>query len=237
MPADSTGWPAMQGEGGRPEARLYRLVAERIELLIRQEGLATGARLPAERELAASLGVSRASLREAFVALEIGGVIEVRSGSGVYVAGRPALPAAGVESGPGPFEVLAARRVVEAEVAARAARNSSDSALDAILAALLEMEQTYADPACHEMADRRFHLALARAAGNSALVALVEYLWNQRGAMAHRLKHHYRTEELGKATLADHRAIFSAVAARDEAGARQAMRAHLARVHRTLSGG
>ncbi|MGW8392634.1 FadR/GntR family transcriptional regulator [Pseudoduganella sp. HUAS MS19] len=228
----------MRNDDFKPEARMYRLVAERIEQLIREQGMETGTRLPPERELAATLGVSRASLREAFVALEIGGVIEVRSSSGVYVAGTHAQPASGADGGPGPFEVLAARRMVEAEVAARAARNATDAALDAMLDALLDMERTYVDdPASHEMADRRFHLALARGAGNSALLAVVEYLWKQRGAMAHRLKHHYRTEALGEATLADHRAIFSAVAARDEAAARQAMRAHLARVHRTLSGG
>lgn len=227
----------MPNDAAKPEVRMYRLVADRIQQLIREEGLASGMRLPPERELAARLGVSRASLREAMVALEIGGVIEVRGGSGVYVAESQAQAAAVPEAGPGPFEVLAARRLIEAEVAARAARNATDSALDAILAAVLEMERTYGDPASHETADRNFHLALARAAGNSALVGVVEYLWQQRGAMAHRLKHHYRTEELGQATLADHRAILSAVAARDEAGARQAMRTHLARVQRTLSGG
>jgi len=227
----------MPNDASKPEVRMYRLVADRIQQLIREEGLESGMRLPPERELAARLGVSRASLREAMVALEIGGVIEVRSSSGVYVADRHARAAAAPEAGPGPFEVLAARRLVEAEVAARAARNATDSALDAILAAVHEMERTYDDHASHEAADRNFHLALARAAGNSALVGVVEYLWQQRGAMAHRLKHHYRTEELGEATLADHRAILGAVAARDEAGARQAMRVHLARVHRTLSGG
>jgi len=227
----------MPNDIAKPEFRLYRLVGDRIQRLILEQGLGPGARLPAERELAATLGVSRASLREAFVALEIGGLIEVRSGSGVYVTGARQVVAADAETGPGPFEVLAARRMIEAEVAAKAARNATDAGLDAILAAMLDMERNYADPASHEAADRRFHLALARAAGNSALVAVIEYLWNQRGAMAHRLKHHYRTEELGAATLADHRAIFSAVAAGDEAGARQAMRGHLARVHRTLSGG
>lgn len=226
----------MPNDAVKSEVRMYRLVAERIQELIRQEGFESGDRLPAERELAARLGVSRASLREALVALEIGGVIEVRSGSGIYVVDRHAAAAAAPEAGPGPFEVLSARRMVEAEVAAKAARNASDAALDAILAALTEMERSYDDPASHDQADRNFHLALARAAGNAALVSVVEYLWDQRGDMAHRLKQHYRPEALGAATLADHRAIFSAIAARDESGARQAMRAHLARVHRALSG-
>ena len=69
----------------QPEPRMYRVVAERIQELIREQHLAPGARLPAERELAASLRVSRASLREGLIALELGGVVEVRGGSGVYV--------------------------------------------------------------------------------------------------------------------------------------------------------
>lgn len=227
----------MQDDAAKPELRMYRQVADRIRQLIREEGFETGARLPAERDLAARLGVSRASLREALVALEMGGVIEVRSGSGVYVVDKHAPAAVLSEAGPGPFEVLSARRLIEAEVAAKAARNASDAALDAILAALLEMERTYDDAATHDLADRNFHLALARAAGNAALVSVVEYLWSQRGDMANRLKQHYRPQALGQATLADHRAVFAAVAARDESGARQAMRAHLARVHRALSGG
>jgi DNA-binding FadR family transcriptional regulator len=227
----------MQDDAVKSETRMYRLVADRIQELIQADGLESGNRLPSERELAARLGVSRASLREALVALEIGGVIEVRSGSGIYVLDRHAPAAAVAETGPGPFEVLSARRMIEAEVAAKAARNASETALDAILAALLEMERTYGDPASHDRADRNFHMALARAAGNAALASVVEYLWDQRGDLAHRLKHHYRPESLGAATLADHRAIFTAVAARDESGARQAMRAHLARVHRALSGG
>ena len=118
-------------ETGAPETRLYRVVAERIEALIRSENLAAGTRLPPERELATRLGVSRASLREALIALELGGRVEVRGGSGIYIAAsevvQPEIKVA--EIGPGPFEVLAARRLIEPEVCAMAARVHQNDAV------------------------------------------------------------------------------------------------------------
>ncbi|MGH8856321.1 MAG: FadR/GntR family transcriptional regulator, partial [Telluria sp.] len=203
--------------------------------LVRAERIAPGARLPAERELAAKLAVSRASLREALIVLELSGIIEVRSGSGVYVSERAVAPADVPEAGPGPFEVLAARRLVESEVAAIAARNATDSAIDAIMLAVDEMERQHDDRASNEQADRNFHLALARATGNTALVGAVDYLWNQRGSLWHRLKVHFQTEELREQTLLDHRAILAAIIAHDPAAARAAMRSHLERVTRTFS--
>ncbi|WP_182988624.1 FadR/GntR family transcriptional regulator [Massilia sp. Se16.2.3] len=217
------------------EPRLYRVVADRIEALIRSEGIAAGARLPAERELAARLGVSRASLREALIALELGGRIDVRGGSGVYVCAS--APSAEVEAGPGPFEVLAARRLIEAEVCAIAARVATPGAVDAILRALEEMERNHDIYSSNETTDREFHLAIARATGNSALVGTIAYLWEQRGRLWHRLKEHFQTEQLRRETLLDHRRIFAAIAGRDPAGARSAMRAHLERVTRTFSRG
>jgi DNA-binding FadR family transcriptional regulator len=227
-----------QEQATRPaEPRMYRVVAERIQELIREQQMEPGARLPSERDLAASLRVSRASLREGLIALELGGVVEVRGGSGVYVSEHPASPADVPEAGPGPFEVLSARGVIETEVAAMAAKNASPAALDAILAALLDMERSHEDRSSNELADRNFHLAIARATGNSALVGVIDYLWRQRSSLWHRLKQHYRTEELRMATLLDHRAIFDAIAARDASGARKAMRLHLQRVTRTFAGG
>lgn len=218
------------------EPRLYRVVADRIVQLIRDDGIAPGARLPPERELAAQLSVSRGSLREALIVLELGGVIEVRGGSGVYL--RAAQPQDAVpDTGPGPFEVLSARRLVESEVAAIAARMATDGAIDAILRAIEAMEAHHADKTTNEQADRDFHLAIARATGNGALVGAVDCLWRQRGRLWHKLKEHFQTEELRQETLKDHRRIFEAIAARDAAAARQAMRAHLERVTRTFSRG
>jgi GntR family uxuAB operon transcriptional repressor len=220
-----------------PEPRLYRVVADRIQSLISDEKIQSGERLPSERDLAVKLGVSRASLREAILALELGGVLEVRGGSGVYVSEKPNVEADLPEVGPGPFEVLSARRLIESEIAAIAARVATDGAIDSILKAVLEMEKHHADYASNEHADREFHMSIARATGNSALVGTVEYLWNQRGRLWNRLKEHFQTEELRQLTLTDHRNILEAIAAHDPAEARRAMRAHLERVTRTFSRG
>ncbi|MFA9216429.1 MAG: FadR/GntR family transcriptional regulator [Sphingomonadaceae bacterium] len=219
------------------EPRLYRVVADRIQELIREEQIQPGERLPSERDLATKLEVSRASLREALIALELGGIIEVRGGSGVYVSEQPEQDKAVPEAGPGPFEVLSARRLIESEIAAIAARVATDSAIDAILKAVQEMEKHHANYSSNEQADRNFHLAIARATGNSALVGSLDYLWDQRGRLWHKLKEHFQTEELRQETLTDHRRILEAIAAHDPAAARKAMRAHLERVTRTFSRG
>jgi DNA-binding FadR family transcriptional regulator len=224
-------------ESVSPEPRLYRVVADRIQQLIHEENIGPGERLPSERDLALKLSVSRASLREALLALELGGVIEVRGGSGVYVSEAAPSGNSVPEAGPGPFEVLSARRMIEAEVAAIAARMATDSAVDEILRAVEVMERQHADKSSNELADRNFHLAIARATGNSALVGVIGYLWDQRGTLWHKLKEHFQTEELRLNTLDDHRRIVEAIAARDPAEAKRAMRAHLERVTRTFSRG
>jgi GntR family uxuAB operon transcriptional repressor len=226
---------------GPAEARPYQLVAERIRELVQQTALAPGARLPSERDLATTLAVSRPSLREALIALELGGFIEVRHGSGVYLraAPRAALPHGSpiLEAGPGPFELLSARRLIEPELAAMAARSATDAGIDAIMSAAAAMESRQDDKSHCEQADRDFHLAIARATGNSALAGALDYLWKQRGRLWHTLEQQFETEELRKATLEDHRRIVQAIATHDAAGARNAMRAHLERVTRTLSRG
>ena len=224
-------------KGGAHEPRLYRVVAGRIQELIRDENIAPGERLPSERDLAAKLSVSRASLREALIALELAGHVEVRGGSGVYVSEKPDIPAHVQEVGPGPFEVLSARRLIEPEMAAIAARVATDNAIDAILHAAEEMERHHDNQLSHELADRAFHLSIAAATGNSAMIGVVEYLWDQRGRLWHRLSEHFQTEELRNETLTDHRHVLEAIVAHDPAGARRAMRAHLERVTRVFSRG
>jgi GntR family uxuAB operon transcriptional repressor len=219
------------------EPRLYRLVAGRLQDLIREKKIGPGERLPSERDLATKLSVSRASLREALISLELSGHVEVRGGSGVYVSEKPAAPAAVPEIGPGPFEVLSARRLIEPEIAGVAARVANDSAIDAILRAATEMERLHDVELNHEMADRAFHLSIARATGNSAMVGLIEYLWDQRGRLWHRMEEHFQTEELRKNTLTDHRRVLQAIVAHEPASARRAMRDHLERVARVFSRG
>lgn len=220
---------------GEPETRLYRIVAKRLEELIRQRQLRPGDRLPSERDLAEQLGVSRTSVREAVIVLDMNKVIEVRGGSGIYVIEGIASELA--EAGPGPFEVLSARRLIESEVAAMAARLATDRSIDAIIAALSDMERFYDDREKNESADRAFHISIGRATGNEALVGVLEHLWDQRGRLWMHLEHHFHTDELRAATLADHRHILDAIIARDPTAAKRAMRAHLERVSRQFARG
>src|SRR5450830_52596 len=224
-------------EGTAPDARAYRVVAKRVEQIIRAENIPAGGRLPSERDLAARLNVGRALVREAMIVLELSGIVEVRLGSGVYVSEQLQPVAAVNEIGSGPFEILSARRLIESEIAAVAARMATDSAIDAIHQAVNDMERFYSDRKRNEEADRSFHLAIARATGNTAYVEVVECMWNQRGRLWSKMDEHFHTDELRHATLSDHRLILEAIATRDAAGARRAMRAHLERVTREFSRG
>src|SRR5579884_537846 len=117
--------------------RLYRQIADQIRSLIRSGEYGPGARLPPERDLARQLGVSRPSVREALIALEVEGLVEVRIGSGVYVAGpRPAHAAREVAADSGPFELIRARWLIEAECAAMAAKAATKAQVRAIEQAL-----------------------------------------------------------------------------------------------------
>src|SRR3954462_8123045 len=99
--------------------RLYRQIAEQLRALIRPGEYDVGARLPPERDLAQQLGVSRPSVREALIALEVEGLVEVRMGSGIYV--RPFADASPRQiTAEGPLETIRARELIESELAAHA---------------------------------------------------------------------------------------------------------------------
>ncbi|MGD0677811.1 MAG: FadR/GntR family transcriptional regulator [Polyangiaceae bacterium] len=215
--------------------RLYRQIADQLSALITSGEFPDGSRLPSERDLAVQLGVSRPSVREALIALEVAGKVEVRVGAGIFVASRLVAAADPSNEGQGPFELLRARWLIEGEIAAEAARSAQPEELDVVRQAVLEMQRYQQQKRNSDPADRDFHLGIARATHNSALVSVVQDLWDRgRGAIWKRMEHHFQTPELRAATLRDHRAIVAALDARDPAGARAAMRKHLARVDRAL---
>lgn len=218
--------------------RLYKKIARQLSELIAAGEFVPGQRLPADRELARQFRVSRPSVREALIALEIEGKVEVRVGSGVFVSEpRPSASAADLE-GEGPFELIRARRVVEGETAAEAAREATEEEVAEIRAALEEMRLLHAAARSADPADRAFHLAVARATHSGPLLAVVEMLWDRgRGAVWKQMEKHFETPALRAATLRDHKAILAAIASRDAAAARRAMREHLARVDREFTHG
>ncbi|TMH98369.1 MAG: FadR family transcriptional regulator [Betaproteobacteria bacterium] len=217
--------------------RLYRQIADQIAQLIASGEFPPGARLPAERELATSLGVSRASVREAIISLEMGGLVEVRVGTGIFVTAPAAQSAVVRDAGPGPFELLQARKLIEGEIAAVAASMAAQPALDYLRQCVLRMEAHVDDFVAREASDREFHLGIAKATGNGSLELVVEGLWDQRAELWGRLQRHFHTPELARKTIRDHAAILNAIAARDPKGARAAMHRHLARVVREFQRG
>src|SRR5499427_417964 len=121
--------------------RLYRQIADQIAALIEKGEYGVGERLPPERDLAKQLGVSRPSVREALIALEVEGYVEVRVGSGVYVSGTGASSsAAELPADSGPFELIRARWLIEAECAALAAKAATRAQIRAMEEALEQME-------------------------------------------------------------------------------------------------
>jgi DNA-binding FadR family transcriptional regulator len=209
--------------------RLYRQIADQIAALIEGGEYKPGQRLPPERDLAKQLGVSRPSVREALIALEVEGYVEVRMGSGVYVADRRAgAGASRKDTDAGPFELIRARWMIESECAALAAKSATKAQVKAIEEALDEMEAASGEGVVPLEADRTFHLRIAEATGNSALVLVVQTLWDQRtGALFLRLEHHYDTPALWSVAIREHREIVAAISRHDAGGARSAMRRHM----------
>src|ERR1700737_5075339 len=112
--------------------RVYRQTPDQIRTLIRSGEFSVGARLPPERDLARQLGVSRPSVREALIALEVEGLVDVRIGSGIYVLAPGRNGNDQVQAASGPFELLRARGVIEGEWAAWAGKSAKKSQIEAI---------------------------------------------------------------------------------------------------------
>jgi DNA-binding FadR family transcriptional regulator len=211
--------------------RLYRQVADQIETLIAAGEFAPGERLPPERDLAGKLGVSRATVREAMIALELAGLVDVRTGSGIYVLTPQRSTQELKDTGPGPFELLDARRAVEGGVAALAAANATEAEIAALRAALDVMQREQAGGADTEDGDRMFHLGIARATHNALLLRTVSEMWEwTRGPMWTRLNDNLYMRANRPRWLADHERIFDAIRRREPDEAQAAMREHIAHV-------
>ncbi len=210
--------------------RLYQDLARSLTEELASGAYPVGARLPAERELAVKHGVSRPTVREAIIALEVQGLIEVRVGSGAYVRRLPGsedLPGFNVSA----FELTEARLLFEGEAAALAATQITDEELAEIEQLVEAIAQENNDPRGSEKADRAFHLAIAKATRNGAIHDAIERLWDLRASSpeAALLHEKARTANI-KPVVDEHSAILQALRGRDPVAARQAMRGHLSQV-------
>lgn len=211
--------------------RTYQKIADRLLNMIDKEGYEVGSRLPAERDLAERFGVSRPTIREAVIALEIANRIEVKIGSGVYVLEPNKNGKMTPELDIGPFELTEARALVEGEAAALAATLITDEEIEQLKSTIEEMSSEDAPTTLGEAADRRFHEIIAAATRNSAIAAIVNNLWEIRQSSQIASRTYQKARGLGlKDRKDEHSAILAALEARNPHAARKAMRTHLMNV-------
>jgi DNA-binding FadR family transcriptional regulator len=208
---DST---AVTTDGG---GKLYRRIVKAIIADIEDGAYPVGSRLPAERDLTERFQVSRPTIREAMIALEMKGMVEARKGSGVFVLAASTANA-DQELDIGAFEITEARRLLEGEVAAVAATEITEP-------------QEQEDVTAAEDADRRFHIAIAEATGNAVIISAVTDFWDLRYRSPLAREVLLKAGSLGiENRMEEHGRILTALEARSPVDARLAMRDHLARV-------
>lgn len=210
------------------EKRLYHEIAEKIADLIKEGIFLPGVRLPSERELSERFGVSRVTVREAEIALQAKGFIDIRTGSGVYVSKKQ--PSVSEDTHDiSAFELTEARSMVESEAAALAAQNISEKDLQKLDELIGGMASENANIAT--AADNEFHITIAEATGNSAIVYTIKSLWKMRSEIP-AIKTAYESvcEIDATSRVEEHREIYDALKARNPMAARQAMRSHFRRL-------
>jgi GntR family transcriptional regulator, transcriptional repressor for pyruvate dehydrogenase complex len=210
-----------------PPRRLYQEIAVQIKAHIESGEFPVGTRLPAERDLAKQIKVSRPSVREALIALEVEGLVEVRTGAGVFVCERRrSSPSANSQEGP--LEIMVARALVEGDIASRAAtkmRKADIKELERIIKGMIP------NPTNQESllpSDRAFHLYIAEKAGNSVLVRFVGELFDARHTpLSVQFGKHFENAGTWMLAVGEHQDIIKAFARRDSAAAKRAMERHL----------
>lgn len=208
--------------------RLYQQIADQVRQLILNGQYPTGSRLPAERELAQQLGVSRPSLREALIALEIDGTIEIRMGSGVYVLNAAKPSTAGRSLGESPTELMQARAVIESAVIVQATATMAEATLKTLRDILTAMRDEITQGRKPLEQDRQFHLVIAESVGNSVLYEIVASLFDERHSpMSDHMRGRFETPETWQFALSEHEAILAALEMKDPLAAQVAMHAHL----------
>ena len=209
--------------------RLYRNVLDKMLSLIDTGEFPAGGRLPPERELAKRFNVSRPTIREAIIALEVLDRVQVKTGSGIYVLEHHSTNGSGIDN-ISPWELTESRALIEGEAAALAASHITDEELKHLEDSLYEMaRENDAGELAAGDADRKFHRIIAQATRNAMLVAVIEHMWHVRNH-APLVSRAYRAicEQDGAKRVEEHREIYQALAKRDPKAARAAMHQHFA---------
>ena len=213
------------------EQKLYESIAKNLEQKIRQGIYRPGTRLPGERELAKQFKVSRVTIRQALIALQALGSIQVRAGSGAHVLASNTSKMV-LSSDVSALEVTEARLLIESEVAALAAEHMNPGTEQRLEDLVREMSRKdHGSSEISDLADRDFHLTIALAAGNSVLYELVCQLWQIRLEVP-AVRKVYDAVCVEDATLrgAEHQEILDTLKCRDPLGAKRTMRQHFTRL-------
>jgi len=221
--------------------KVYMEIVEQIQDLIKQGKLKPGDKLPAERILADKLGVSRPPLREALSALEILGIIESRGGKGNFIkesfdSTSYAYQFKKLEQEESPFELLEARKIVETEIAGLAAEKATPEEVKKIEETLNKMRNVLNDITQAMEFDREFHVAIAKAAHNSVLFQVMNYL---AGGLREELwinlkKKSWYLPGRPQKYLEEHTQLLEAIKKGDKEVARRTMHDHLVDVEKDL---
>lgn len=223
--------------------KLSQSVVRQIEQLILRGILRPGERLPAERDMAERLGVSRPSLRDAIADLAERGLLVSRAGSGIFVAEvlgsafSPALIQLFATHDEAVFDYLAFRRDMEGLAAERAARLASETDLRVIAAIFAKMEAAHQkrDPSDEAQLDAEFHMAIIEASHNVIMLHMLRSMFDLlRQGVFYNRQVLFRNRVTRDQLLDQHRAMNVAVQARDPAGARAAVEAHLSFVEQAF---
>ncbi len=210
--------------------RLFWSIVDQLEAAIDNGTYPVGVRLPSERELSELYHVSRPTLREAIIALEVRERVEVRTSAGVYVL--PLQKKASQHSAQiSAFELTQARALIEGEAAALAANAITEAELQQLEHTLLQLQSE----STAEAADREFHLIISKATKNNAILMSVENLWEVRATNPD-VQEAYRgiCSQSASKRQQEHLAIYQALKNRDPAAARNAMHGHFNRLINAL---
>ena len=231
------------------QARLYQNIVNKIQEDIKNGVYQIGDKLPPERDLAQQLSVSRTSIREAIIALEIFGIVEVKLGSGVYVLKtlenpitQPQnnvdqnihpllLPYLKDEDCITPFEVLEARLHIEPYLAELAAKYRTEAQLEQIKEAFLLNVNDNLDQSSDHIGDRLFHIRIAEASQNNAYGFFLKYLLGQHYTdIFSRMRLLYTPEDMPLRSQFEHQEILFAIQNQNAPAAKSAMKKHLQNV-------
>ena len=215
-------------------SRLYEQIVQQIEESVLNGSLKPGDRLPAERDLAELLGVSRTAVREAVKTLREKGLVEAYSGRGTFVTDGTSQAArqsfdlmVKVGQREGSPHLVELRLIMEPGIAALAAERVEDEDLAAMREAVCVMDRSQNNPEAYIEADLDFHLALAEAAANPLILSLIDSIV---GLLRKERIRIFRVEGGPQRSQFHHKRILEAVERRDPETARSAMRAHLEQV-------